>query len=95
MRLADSTPKAIINWDIGLQQMNWRVAYKKLVFVQKIMCKDENNIAKKVIQEEISTGIKGLAHECRQICLDLGLSDITNTFLTKKQIEKCHFLSDE
>ena len=91
MRLADSTPKAIINWDIGLQKMNWRVAYKKLVFVQKIMCKDENNIAKKVIQEEISTGIKGLAHECRQICLDLGLSDITNTFLTKSKLKSAIF----
>ena len=53
MRLADLTPKAIINLDIGLQQMNGRVAYKKLVFVQKIMCKDENNIVKKVIQEKI------------------------------------------
>ena len=35
LRLAKSTPKAIINWDIGLQPMKWRIAYKKLVFYKK------------------------------------------------------------
>jgi len=80
MRLAESTPKAIM-----------RVAYKKLVFVQKIMCKDENNIAKKVMQEEISTVNKGLAHECRQIYLDLDLSDIVNTLLSKSILKSAIF----
>ena len=42
--LAKSTPKAIINWDIGLQPMKWRIAYKKLVFLQKILGKDHSNI---------------------------------------------------
>ena len=55
------------------------------------MCKDENNIAKKVMQEEISTVNKGLAHECRQICLDLGLSDIVNTLLSKSILKSAIF----
>ena len=58
------------------------------------MCKDGKYDTKTVIQEEISTGIRGLAHECRQICLDLGLSDITNTFLPKSKLKSAIFLDE-
>ena len=92
LRLAKSTPKAIINWDIGLQPMKWRIAYKKLVFLQKILGKDPSNICKKAILEEVSNGIHGLAYECSQICRELELPDIMGTFANKNRIKSSIFL---
>ena len=92
LRLAKSTPKAIINWDIGLQPMKWRIAYKKLVFLQKILGKDPSNICKKAILEEVSNGIHGLAYECTQICRELELPDIMGTFANKNRIKSSIFL---
>ena len=72
--------------------MNWQVAYKTCICVQKIIAKDENNIVKKVIQEEIWTGIHGLAHQCRQIFHDLGLPDTYyKYFLSKSRLKTAIF----
>ena len=45
LRLPPSTPKAILHWDSGMKLMKWRIAEKKLLFVRKIMLKEDSNIA--------------------------------------------------
>ena len=57
LHLAPSTTKALINWDVGMMPMKWRVASKKLQFIRKISLKDNRNIAKEVLLAEVIEGI--------------------------------------
>ena len=61
-------------------------AYKKLVFVQKIMGKDPTNIFSQTILEEVSNKINGLAYECKQIFNELEMPGILVTFASKSKI---------
>ena len=76
LRLADSIPKALLTWDVGLTPVKWRIALKKLLFLHRIMLKDIRNITKQVLYEEVIQGIKGLAYECSLLCKEIGLPDI-------------------
>ena len=76
LRLADSIPKALLTWDIGLTPVKWRIALKKLLFLHRIMLKDIRNITKHFLYEEVIQGIKGLAYECSLLCKEIGLQDI-------------------
>ena len=87
LKLADSIPKALLTWDIGLMPMKWRIAQKKLLFLNKLMKRDISNLAKQVVYEEVITGTKGLAHECSQICDEIGIQDIMCVETTEQYIK--------
>ena len=76
LRLADSIPKAILMWDIGLTPVKWRIAQKKLLLLHRIMMKDIRNITKQILYEEVIQGIKGLAYECSLLCKEIGIPNI-------------------
>ena len=63
-------------WDSGMKLMKWRIAEKKLLFVRKIMMKENTNIARKALLNETFMGLKGLAHECRELTDMMGIPDI-------------------
>ena len=60
LRLHDSAPKAILNWDIGLLPMKYGIAQKKLLFYNKLKLKNNDILCKRVIFNEIEKGNKGL-----------------------------------
>ena len=76
LRLPESTPKAILQYDVGLMPMKWRIAKKKLLFANKILRMDPNNICKQVLISETLSNIKGLGYECKLLCNELGLPNI-------------------
>ena len=86
MHLAPSTPKAILHWDSGLKLMRWRIAEKKLRFLGKLMAKEEYNIAKMAVLNEVLLDLKGLAYDCRKISEKIGLPDVMFTKVSKHQI---------
>ena len=88
LRLAPSTTKAIINWDIKMCPMKWRIATKKLQFLRKIMLKENSNIAKGAVMEEVMHKVKGLAYECRKISREIGLDDPMIYRYSKKDIKE-------
>ena len=88
MRLAPSTPKAILHWDSGLKLMRWRIAEKKLRFLMKLMDKEGLNIAKLAVLNEVILGLKGLAYECRKISDKIGLPDVLYTKVSKYEIRR-------
>ena len=59
-----SVTHAILDWDVGMLPMEWRIKEKKLNFVRKILQKNDENICKQTLIQEMETGINGLAHEC-------------------------------
>ena len=54
LHLHKSTPKAILQWDIGMMPMKWRIIQKKLLFIRKVMHeKSITSLIKRVIYQEI------------------------------------------
>ena len=77
LHLHVSTPKAILQWDVGMMPMKWRIIQKKLLFVRKVMHeKSITSLVKRVIYQEFSHGINGLGKECMRACWDLGLDSV-------------------
>ena len=56
--------------------MKWRVAERKLQFTNKICTKNNDNVAKRTINNEVILGIKGLKHECSQLAKEVNLEDV-------------------
>ena len=52
-----------------LTNCKWRIAQKKLLFLNQLMKRDISNLAKQVVYE-------GVAYECSQICNEIGIQDI-------------------
>ena len=44
MHLPISTPKGLLLWDCGMQMMKWRIAKRKLLFLRKMMFKENRAI---------------------------------------------------
>ena len=96
-----STPKAILNYDSGMVPMRLRVAEKKFKFVRQIMQKDDNNLAKQAIFQEIGINrykfrhpyprfpamspFTGLLHELSQMMSEL---IITPIYDSKQEISR-------
>ena len=67
----------------------WRIKERKLNFVRQILWKDDENIAKQTLQQEMAIGLNGLAHECNNICNEINIPEITNNnVLFKRQITR-------
>ena len=83
-----TTPKAILHWDTKMKLMKWRIAERKIKFVNKIMEREDNNITKRVLMSEVLTEINGLAHECKTISERIGIENGAISKLSKGVIKK-------
>ena len=95
LRIPLSTPKAIMQYDTGLWPMDWRIKYRKLNFVSKIMLKPSSNITQNVLREEYDNHINGLASECFGICSDLKLDFVLNHNIPKSMIKQAIHIHTE
>ena len=86
LRIPDSTPKALIQWDVGLLPIKWRIGKSKLNFISKILKKDRDNLCRRTIISEVLNDIKGLGFECMALCNELGLENILTSPITKVEI---------
>ena len=68
--------------------MKWRIASKKLQFVRKIMLKENNNITKNVLVNEMIENSQGLAHECLAFTNSMGMENIMLYQYSKKDIKE-------
>ena len=88
LHLPPQTTKAIINWDIGMMPMKWRIAGKKLQYMRKVQLKGDDSITKKALEQEVKTGTKGLAHECMELSKELGIQNVMNGNTSKTLIKR-------
>ena len=82
MHLPTSTPKAILHWDSGMEMMKWRIARRKLLFLKKVMAKEDSNPCKRSLMNETILDTEGLGHECKVIAKTIGLPDLRDKFAT-------------
>ena len=88
LHLPNSITHAILDYDVRMWPMEWRIKERKLNFVSQILQRGDDNIAKNTIIQERASGIKGLGYECNIICNEINISEITeNNVLSKKQIK--------
>ena len=88
LHLPHSVTQVILDWDVDMWPMGWRIKERKMNFVRQILLKDDENIAKQTLQQEIATVLNGLAHECNNICNEIYIPEITNhNILSKRQIK--------
>ena len=68
--------------------MKWRIAERKLQFTNKLRTKDDNNIAKRTLNNEVILGLKGLKSECSQITKEAELPNGRILDLADQEINK-------
>ena len=68
--------------------MKWRIAGKKLQYMRKVQLKEDDNITKMALQQEVKTGTKGLAYECMELSNELGLQNVLNGNTSKTLIKR-------
>ena len=88
LHLAPSTTKALINWDVNLMPMKWRIASKKLQFMRKMNLKEDTNITKKALIQERIHNIKGLEYESRILAHEIGLENLLIYKFSKGDIKE-------
>ena len=71
-----------------MELVKWRVAKKKLLFMRKLMLKEDSTICKRAIMNETLLGVKGLGHECKEISRLVGLPDLRFNKVSKGDIKR-------
>ena len=82
-----SITRALLEYDTGMRPIEWRIKERKLNFVRQILLKDDSNIAKNAILQEMEVGINGLGHECNSICNEINIPEVMTTSLLKSNIK--------
>ena len=70
-----------------MELMKWRIAKQKLLFLRKLMEKEDSNICKRAVMNEIILGAKGLGHECKVLATTIGLPDVVHNQVSKVEIK--------
>ena len=83
-----SPPKAIPHWDGGMELMKWRIAKSKLMVMRKMRLKENDNICKRALMNEIIKGTSGLSKECKDLAKEFGLQYVRFTPATKGEIKR-------
>ena len=81
-----STPKASLRSETGLLSMRHRIWAEKVKMVMALKDMDDDFLAKKVYEEQIKQGWKGLAEEVTNICSELGIADANLVKVSKGQV---------
>ena len=64
------------------EMMKWRIAKRKLLFLKKVMAKEDSNLCKRSLMNETILDTEGLGHECKVIAKTIGLPDLRDKFAT-------------
>ena len=81
-----STPKVALRAETGLKSMKHRIWYEKLNLVQAIR-RMQGGLAKEVYNEQVTHGWPGLAKEATEVCCSIGIPDVNNNLVSKKDIQ--------
>ena len=81
-----STPKASQRSETGLLSMRHRIWAEKVEMVIALKDMNDDFLVKKVYDEQIRQGWRGLAEEVTKICLELGIADANFVKVLKGQV---------
>ena len=87
LELPKGTPKVMLTSETQSLKMKHRIWREKLLTAKSILQK-EGSLANMIYMEQIEMGWPGLAKEVEQICKAIGLANINEKEIDKKDIEK-------
>ena len=92
MRLALGTgpgaPKLSLRADFGVKTMKFRVWREKIMLIHHIRTLDKEALASEMYYEQVKNNWPGLAREAEDICEQLGIQNVNETVLSKKQFSQ-------
>ena len=71
-----------------MEVIKWRIAKQKLLFLRKLLYKEDSNICKRAIMNETLLGAEGLGHKCKVLSAAIGLPDLRYNQVSKGDIKK-------
>ena len=86
-------PKVMLRAETGSLKMKKRIQKQKLMLAKKIS-KEKKSLAKVIYAEQVEMGWPGLAKEAAEICKEIGLRNLNEKEVTKKEIEEAIFYSN-
>lgn len=87
MKLPHSTPSLACRAMCGMLSVRVRIMREKLRLVVAIRNLSEETLAKQVFREQKDLGLPGLVKEAQDICIKIGIRDITEVDVTKEEME--------
>ena len=84
-----STPLLGLRTQVGMPDMQQRVELEKICLVSRLLHtrEEQENVAREVLQEQLQQGWPGLCQEVQEICLRVGLQDITIENIHRKEAQ--------
>ena len=82
-----SSPLISLRTQAGMPDMLQRVWLEQVCMVSRLLHtnKEQENVARDVLQEQLLQGWPGLCQEVQQICLTVGLPDVTKEDIHRKE----------
>ena len=75
MRMPGSTPIPALRALTGLMGMRWRIWREKLILILAIQEAEEDTLARRLLEEQVTMGWPGLSKEGSEICQKIGLPE--------------------
>ena len=88
LKVPQSTPKVALTAETGTLSMEWRIATRKLQFINSVKEMEDTSLAKQIFTEQVKYGWPGLAQEAIDICETLGLPNIVHQEIPQRKWKK-------
>ena len=84
-----STPIPALRALAGVWDIEHKVALEKVCLITTILnCREKNNYARELSEEELFHGWPGITKEVQNICKEMGLPDATCQYVSRTQVKE-------
>ena len=87
LSVPNSTPLAALNWDCGMLSMEYRVLYKKILFLHYLVYLDENTLAKQMFCAQKEFNFPGFVSEGRELLRMFDLPNIVDESIAVTKLQ--------
>ena len=84
-----STPIPALRALAGVWDIEHKVALEKVCLITTILhCREKNNYARELLEEELFYGWAGITKEVQHICKEMGLPNATHQYISRDQAKQ-------
>ena len=87
----ESCPKIALRSETRMIGMKWRVWQEKILLLMRIKKHNVNTLCRKIYEEGKKNSWQGLGQEVAEICNVLGIADVNNTEISKRDVRETIF----
>ena len=91
LKVPESCPKVALKSETKMLGMKWRIWEAKIFLLMRIRNHETNALCRQIYDEGKSRGWPGLGQEVTDICTQLNIPDVNNTFVAKSVIKEAIF----